>query len=1092
MMMPGMIGATGGMNDFNQSLVTMQEHMTRINSLSGTFASAMDGNFSDAAQSFGELRDPMLKFNTSILEAQKNFKDLGIDMEQVMTSAHTKAFLLVQRIEMLRSKALAMPAIVMSKVQEGIRIEADKISAASGVMRSEFAKSIPEAQRIISDVRAIVVKESAPLPGNTFTHLDVLSQTIDDSMKMAKDAGKGVEEAKAFSARVAGQIGAIGGSSGAEHHQTMRFASALMSGSLGPNAQMDLVERNPAMKDAMKKTLKEFGASSFSGIAKDKRMDAIQKMLDRAMPQTQLDAASQSLGGAIEGLQTSIQQLTSFDRTVTPFEGYEGPDITVFEEIKDILIDVIAPLNAFLEAIISNPITDPMTHLARVVNLLNGYFGNTARTLKDFEGMSFDEARQELGVIDFMKYVGANAGDILNSQINRERQFAGVDTTRINFGSDIFSKIINVFSQKFRVSVDSLFASINEFVKTGQFINSLDLGGSIGVVMAEIANNIMHLFNNLLPIIISQVSSMFLMFKKQIDLGVLVRFLQLFNGFQQMWTALQQKITDIYQEVPKTIETIKGGVMKVSGLFGILATGVAMLGGVMVFASTKITGVINQMAAFAAQALAPGSSIDNDMQERLRTTQEARERRRIFRMTEQERQDQGLTLPAGYDQSAYDNDRRNIGDFGISGFLGNFGSFNDQIGGFFGAMLPENIAATLLGGNRGGGRTNAIQNLGRQAIALQGPLMALGMTGMVPAPLMNMLQMSGLGLSITGNVASLLGFRGRTSEEREARNEQSGILHRQLFDAIGEGDFDAARTNINDIISGSYGPFGAVFNWIGKTFPMIGGILSKIPPAFIGAVLANIPLIMTALGFIGNIFKRAYEASPELQRAVGRFINGIKTLFNRLGRTFGPIYKQYVRPLFKILGDFLAKILNGFMNILNMITGNAFGEQQSMENTQEIATNTLETRETTEKETIKQAQLGDPGTFNFDNAFKGFVPDHAADVVGVAYKGYAPGEILTAASGFGNVNVGALARAATLESKMMPVNERLIMANSSETILTREQIESGRVMQNSRAIINVPKIDIMITSNGNQNPQEVANAVATVLMDRMTSLQNSA
>ena len=1078
---------------YEERMAALNAQMQKFNAATTAFVNIMDGQFRDAGEAVVELHNPIYKLNSAVISASGNMKKLGLDMESAMVNASMKAQILVQRMEMLRARTIALPRAFMAKIQDGARVESERISAAAGIMRSEYAQSIPEAQRVLSQVRAMVIKESAPLPGDTFTHLEVLGQTIDDAMKMAKDAGKTMEEAQKFSANVAGQIGAIGGTAGADQYSIIRFANALMSGSLSPRARLDLVERNPAVKNAMKEVFKAQGVRTLEGVGKEKRMEVVQELLEKAMPASQLEAASQSFQGAIEGFNTSFRSLFDFNRTLKDtFEYYKGPDITVFDELKEIVIDLINPLKSLVDAIIANPVLDPMTNLARSISLLNGFFGNTTIRERDLEGMELKTAGRELGFVDYLKYLGTNATDLVDRTVNREKHFQGRRSDEATYGmigKDIPSIIMNNLSSKFRAGIDAAFAEIQQFLSMGRFINDLDFGGSIGVVMAELSNNVIYLFNNLLPILIEQTTSLFRRFKEQINIVDLLSFLQLFGGFKNIWAQLQQKISSLAEDIPKwknKFTAVFGGFF--AALAGV-GTVIGLFGKIVVSVMIKLQSAILNLVSVIQRETGKFGGAAAANRTRRRSLEMSIFERIDSRVrgagTQQERQGiiAGLT---NRERQIYD---RGVNTLGVGGFVTRHDRTAEMVQRF--TLNPLNMLFNL-GDPSKAKNTNFLQNMSGTMGKMTMPLMMAANMGVIPGGVAQSVMFGGLGMGLLGNILGasarmgLPGLRGISQERRE----KIGRIHGRIFGNIKEGVMSGDRrkvgTGMRALMASNFMGIKGITKFL-KKIPGMGKLLGAVAPILTG-LLANFWLIVGTITLLFGIFKRAYAASPELRKAVKRFMTGMRNLFAGVSRFIIPLYKNFIVPIFKVIGDVLAWWLNAVMNLWNKITGGRlFGEEGVTTNvTKEQAAEVGEERRR-ERTKTERRQI-EKGKETARNRYMGNIPGITAKYAFSGFPTSAP-QVISAAQGFGMIDVPSLMNAATMEAKMMPANEKLVLANTSETILTREQLAAGRMMSQSKHY-NVPKIDIMIANSGNQNPQTIANEVAAVLMTKLRDTEN--
>lgn len=1060
---------------YNEALAITQTKLQSLNSISGAFSNALQGNFENAGKAINETRNPIFRLNASLISSQRAFKSLGVDMESVMTRATYKANILSERMQNFKSKVTSIPAVFKNKFQQGIEVESEKINASSGIMRAGYSDSINESQKIISEVRKIVVKNSAPLPGNTFTHLTVLSNTIDDAMKMAKDAGKTIQEAQTFSADVAGKIGAIGGASGATNEQTIRFGNALMSGSLNANSQMDLVERNPAMKDAMKSVMRTYGVNDFEQISKPKRMEATKMLLDKAMPDDQLAASTQSLGGAVEGIKTAISSMTDFTRSVNAFEGYKGPDLTVFDELKPIVIGLIDPMQKLIESIINNPLTDPMTVLVRNINKVSGFMGGSSKkTDKEYKDMSFEDANKELGFLDFAKFLGSNSDGILSTFLAGEKKNTfGINTSKTPIGKDVISSSIMALTSKFKFGVDAMFAEINGFLNTSTFLNGMDLGASIGTIMAQVTNAMVYLFNNLLPVAINQTGSLFKGFKDQLDVSAVIRFTQLFGTLQSIWQTLQDKFANISEDLPKFFNGVSEQFTKAGALVGTLGTVTMLLTGVFAFAARRIAMVINDLVLFTAEKLAPTNSGFAEKVRNLFSSQkEARERVKLYDSKENS-QAREILINGGYSEEDAKKDKGQTGTLGFEGFAESFKEMSSKFS-ILENLSPEVLLGKFLGNRSEDAQTNNIQDISGLLQRANMPLtMASGM-GLIPAPLAGTISALSLGTGVIGNVANVFGKKGTDADTRKANRQYQDIHYGEMTERFKSGNIGGGLQSLDLIRTNAIGPLGKLLSFLGP----LGKIVTSINPAIILAIGANIPLITGAFGMIIGAVKKMYDASPKLQAAVGRFMTGIMNIFNGIKVVMDPLYKKFILPVFKFLGDVLAFMFNRLMDFLNFFTGGAFGKEATTnEEAKKIGEVSLEDRTRADNEAIEQ------GNKDAKNKNNGMSPINA-------FKGYIP-RTINAAAGFGQVNVMSVMRAAQLEQKMMPANSQLIMANTSETILNAEQMQSGRLMESSRANVTVPSVNIVINGTSNQNPNEIANEVASVLMSKLSEVSNT-
>ena len=738
-----------------------------------------------------------------------------------------------------------------------------------------------------------------------------------------------------------------------------------------------------------------------------------------------------------------------------------------------------------------------MNYLARSIGLLNGFFGNTTIDQRQLRGMSVSEANAELGFVDFIKYMGANANDIVESVVNREKSFMGMDTTNFAkgaIGKDVPSQLINSLTAKFRAGVDGMFAELSQFVSMGRFLNDLDIGGSIGVVMAEVMNNVIYLFNNLLPIIIEQTASLFRHFKDQINIVDLLTFLKLFGGFKNMWDQLQARISRIAEEAPKYFNKFTAGFGVFLSTFGTVGTIVGLFGRTIVMAMAQIESAVLRLVAFIYKQtgnlhLAPTAIKKQERSDAIRQRREMLQnmdpaQRQAW--LEANRRNSSSTRNVQFNTSNADRHRSR----GLSGPFNTFVNRHERhsrtIQRF--SLNPMSLLFNMGQASQG----NALQNFSGMMGKMTMPLMMASGMGIVPGGIAQTAMFAGLGAGLLGNVGAGIGtlFGRNTEESRERRQRRAEVIGRMRgrgFENIREGIFSGDRNRLayggRQLLATNFMGMKTISKFLMK-IPGMAGILAKVAP-MLTALAANFWMIAGTFMLLIGIFKRAYAASPALRRAVARFMTGMRNLFASISRFIVPLYKRFIVPIFKVIGDILAWVLNATMNLLNKITGGAFGEEDTTASvSREKAEETAEDRRRRRTKT-EQRQIEEGRKIQVSPRYFGQIPGITSMT---AFNGIPS---IPAAAGFGQIDVPSLMNAATLEAKMMPANEKLVLANTSETILTREQMAAGRAMAQSRHY-NIPKIDIMITNNGNDSPEAIANAVANVMMNKLRDTENMA
>jgi len=539
----------------------LNEQVGRVNTGLEISSELMKENYGAAATQVGALLTPMQFLNSKLLEVNSNYKALGVTVEDVATSTQFHATQITSIFNRAREFVLGFPNVLKQGLYRGMDMESTAISGAAGIVRSEFTNSIDEGKQIISQVKDIVRRESAPLPGDTQTHMLVAENTVDDSFRLAKQAGVDINEAKDFASWTAGQIGAIGGVQGANSSDTLRFANALMSGTLSAKSQLNIVERNPALKSAITDTLKEYGATQFYQISKDKQMEAMRTLLEKAFPEDQLEASANTLDGAMQGLQTGLKSLQDMTRVLE--KKYEI-EISVYSEMRELAMRVLTPAATVLERFAAPDFEyDPMKLLQTGLSKLYPLLGGTAREDGDLVDMSAKEAMGSLGGFDTLQW--------FNAKMNRGDEFSEVFENPEQ-ALRIFKSTLN----SFQMGWDEAMARFTGWLKFTELIPTRSIADLAGEILASIINSVARAKGSLIPVIRDFMVELFATVKENLDIASLFSFLREFHSITQMFERLKgnvaniQKLPSLFSGMGKALVTLTGIIGSASLAFGLL------------------------------------------------------------------------------------------------------------------------------------------------------------------------------------------------------------------------------------------------------------------------------------------------------------------------------------------------------------------------------------------------------------------------------------------------------------------------------------------------------------------------------------------
>lgn len=835
----------------------MNEQIARANIGMDIFADLNDSNYGKAATSVGALLSPLQHLNSKLMEVNGNYKTLGVTIEDVAASTQFHATQVSSIFDRARSMAMSFPNMLRDGLNRGMQMESTYISAAAGIVRSEFTNSIDEGQQIIGQVKDVVRRMSAPLPGDTNTHMLIAQNTVDDSFKLAKDADVDIDEAKDFAAWVAGQIGAIAGVQGADDNEALRFANALMSGTLSAKSQLNMVERNPALKAAITDTLKEQGVEQFYQISKDKQMGAMTELLEKAFPKDQLEASSNTLDGAMQGFNTGIKAMKDMTRVL---EKKYDMEISVYQEMRSIAMRVLLPAAEILERLTAPDFGwDPMKLLQTGMSQLVPLMGGTGMEDADLKGMEVGEA-QSLGGFDRLQWLNANLSGG-KELLGDEGMFQSPDQILRFFQSSL---------DKFQTGWDEAMARLAGWLKFTEIIPTRSIANLAGKILAEIVNSVSSAKASLIPVIRDFMVELFLTIKENLDIVAIFSFMKEFHSIMQLFERMKGAISNV-EKIPSLFSGLGKGLVSLTAVVGTTALAMGILVGALKMTQKGGTGIEGFFRPHVEGIFSHAN---------------ARAGKEVFGPGAVKNTVEGLSSPlwafsnSGPGKWLLDQDN-------------NMKAADEKIS----KLNP----LTWIFPNRGTNKPKNIDPHFKRGADISGDLSGkLGMAaGMMPI----LGQVPGIAsIPILGQMASMEGAIGMGLASGAMKMISGGLNLAGERDDSGKARFALPESKTPQFL---------------KNFLKMGeNIMGSINPGMMLSIGKALSMFMAWAATFAAFLFAIYKNSPELQSAVKRFLNGLMEFFTWLDERFRILFK----PIQKILAG-IGRVLAFFLNMVSNILG---------------------------------------------------------------------------------------------------------------------------------------------------------------------------
>lgn len=1020
---------TAFVTDFDRLSAAME----RTNSLFTAFANFRRGSFNRIGDEVLNIIKPLDRLNYTFSSVNSGVTALGINISKQFDASSVSVDTLASKIDKVRTAFLSLPTQLLHNTRLGIQDEQRQIGQAASVQVAGYASSNIEARSLIARNRFRTTQESAALPGDTRIHLDVLDATIGQALRVSRIANQSVEQAEDFAVKSAGKIASIAAIAGADRQQTIRFAQEIFSGGLSINSPLALVQTNPLLQQGVSLTLRKYGAQQFAQIPITQQKKAIEEILEYAASSETLGAAGKSVEGQLQTFQTNLFNLHDFSRVTGQ---RQGVDVSVYNEIQPLIIKYYSAINDLL-AYLNDSRYSPLKLLTEVSQKIYGNFGGTGQRQGAFEGQSFDFARFRHGFFDYLQWFQDN--------LTRLRpQFDKSPGLLLN----VIVSGIGKFGQGFTNAMSYVNTLLQKRFEYG--IGVVNIGSLLGTLLADIINSIIRGLNPLGDTLRSLIANFFESLMGRLDKVAAFNFLNNIQATRAFYGALLSKFINFTRpnEDPKGITnklltTALTGTALYSGFSGIrraiLENGqdLSMFSGFLKKAHSGLSVFALGLPLIGPQLHKRIVGLGNAVN-RNRAT---RFYRGVQNQARRSRDRHEAAVKAG-------------------------GIFADPAEFLFGRFVGRDHVAELAKkglNTRISGFANVAGNIAGHAERLSGVLPLLSSAGIIPAWLGN---------------AAVAGYLGSTFAHQALR---IGSSHKGISSAVqnfGSGGGGGILGIPKAIFKGAteLPVIGGVFSLFGGLFGKLRGFLGALfSVEGLGVLFQSLPRFLGWIGLMVTFFKALYNNSDALRKAVNRWMTFFRSIFEFVGLAFGQIWDRFLRPIFKILGDALAFVLNFVADI--------FGIKKDP-GVEEADANLLQRRSEDKQEKIiegrKRTQIGLPLYGEQQQLALGFGAGGYHPVAGFAAGGY---NVDTS-----GINKIPLINAASMERAAAPINTSLIVANSSETIRTAEQEHMLQKSLLSRAgTISIPQINFNIYSQTG-NADEIANRVAGVFTERIKQL----
>ena len=300
-------------------------------------------------------------------------------------------------------------------VSEASDIQLNNITGA-GTFAALTGKSYGEATKFIDKMNLSLAKTAATLPGTTQGYKDIALGIMDNLLPAFQDANGVVNEEEFLKGitNITTGLGVLGAASNVASSDISKFTGKFMGGaSMAELSQLLFAEANPAFLSIMQRKLDESGKKLEQLTVNERKtiLEAVQKEL--VTPEV-IAAASNSLGGLLEGLKSSLfEQTTGMFGLLRDLDEETEGEQSAFSAIQRIFVKLFGNNGIF--PTIGNIMRD-LGIDADPMKMLSSGLGKLGRFLDGLKQLLW--LIDDVGLKDLPYELGTKIGEFINKVID--------------------------------------------------------------------------------------------------------------------------------------------------------------------------------------------------------------------------------------------------------------------------------------------------------------------------------------------------------------------------------------------------------------------------------------------------------------------------------------------------------------------------------------------------------------------------------------------------------------------------------------------------------------------------------------------------
>jgi hypothetical protein len=346
--------------------------------------------------------------------------------------------------------AEASAQYLFSEIDKGIQRQVENISAAEPLVKS-FGVGYDRADKEVRSTQERNAILGRDLPVSSQDINQIATGITDNLAKSLKAAGKGIDQLAAYQDFISSRAAIAANIAGVDSRQANLLINKLDAGaSVGEVSQLEIIEKNPALRTAIEDTLKEFGVKTTKTLSEDKKADFIKRVFDQAVSAEQI----KRLQGTVKA------QVSSFtDRLFDPYVGVFGVE-------RDLDLKKERVQSVF-------------SSFSRTTELFLGEGGTLDQIAKIFGGTDFDVMRELRNAIEGFNGFLAELNNLLRNLNAAKDAISGIplpggDVGKLSRGLAQFS--VNPIGTTFAVT-----EPINPLAPIGKGIDNFLYKATLGL-----------------------------------------------------------------------------------------------------------------------------------------------------------------------------------------------------------------------------------------------------------------------------------------------------------------------------------------------------------------------------------------------------------------------------------------------------------------------------------------------------------------------------------------------------------------------------------------------------------------------------------